>query len=91
MNLRPHVNPGRIRVGDRELGPRARSSRLRTSAFSAFTSDAAPSIALLRREPAEREFLLQIFTRSARGVLLNSRCASVQEPVLQVRIRTAAP
>ena len=33
----------------------------------------------LPRQPAEREFLFQIFTRSARGVLLNRRCASVQE------------
>ena len=29
----------------------------------------------LPREPAEREFLFQIFTRSARGVLLNRRYA----------------
>jgi hypothetical protein len=31
----------------------------------------------LPREPAEREFLFQIFTRSARGVLLGRRPASV--------------
>jgi len=50
----------------------------------AFTSDVSPSTHYFAAPTAERQFLLASSRALARGVLLNRRCASIQEPVLKI-------